>query len=386
MELTRIRSHLMVLYACAFLSQTCLGVISLATPILAYVLEASPLLVGFIGASSGATYAIMARVFGSASDRFSRKKLLFTGGIVQALSAALCFISPNPYQLAFARFVLSFGAALFWPLTTAHIGDLVGIEQLGQALMGFNVSWSLGTIVGPQLGGLLITWFSIRTPFLVALGVFFFIAMLLLLGTEANINRSYPKPHLNENENFVQNDSKAIPLLYTFLSAFASGTLSALFPFYATDLGVSADLIGFMFLLSGLTQTITVLLADTLQFKLGEGKMLLLSPFFLFCSLIMISLTSMIPILFVGFAIFGLGFGIAYSTALFRLMKGSGSRKGKTAGIFESTLGIGFFAGPFVGGALYQVGDTYPYFFCAFVSLSIMTFQLSMMLRRVRAN
>jgi len=363
-----------------------LSVAFIATPILAYMMEASPFLIGLIGASTGATYAAMTRVFASISDRFSRKKLLFTSEMVQALSMVVCFFSQDPYQLIFSRLVFAFGAALFWPLVIAYVGDLVEADQLGQALVGYNVSWSSATVIGPQLGGLLIVWFSIRTSFLVAFAVLLFTATLLFLGTKARIDKSRHVVHPTESEELVREDSRVFPLIHAFLVAFTAATLSAIFPAYATQLGVSADQIGLMFLLSGLTQTLTVLLANRLQSKLGEGIMLLLSSFLLICSLTMIGLILTVQLFFVSFAIFGLGQGMAYSTAIFSVLKGSGSRRGKAAGVFESTLGVGFFIGPLVGGVLYQLGGSYPYFFGAFLSLWIMISHLFMKLRRIRTN
>ncbi len=77
---------------------------------------------------------------------------------------------------------------------------------------------------------------------------------------------------------------------------------------------------------------------------------------------------------------------MAYSTAILLVLKGSGSRRGKAAGMFESILGVGFFTGPLVGGILYQVGGPYPYFVGATVSLSIITSQLISMLRYSHAK
>ena len=358
-------------------------------PILAYEMGASPFLIGLIGASGGMAYAAVTRVFGSASDRFSRKKLLFVAELVQAFSMVLCLVSRNPYQLIFARIVLSVGTALFWPLSEAYIGDLAGANQLDNALMNYNVSWSLATIIGPQLGGFLIAWFFIRAPFIGALALFFFIAMLLLLMTEVNINRSYNASHLNNDQKLSQHateDPKAFTLIYVFLFGFNSSILTALFPAYATRLGVSANLIGFMFLLSGLTQTLTFFLANKLRSKLGNGMMLLVSSFFIICSLTMIGLGSPMALFYLGFAIFGLGQGMAYSTAISLVLKRSASRRGKAAGLFESTLGFGSAVGPLVGGVFYQVSDAYPYFFGAFVSLSIMASQLLPIRRHDRAN
>ncbi|MFB0501809.1 MAG: MFS transporter [Candidatus Bathyarchaeia archaeon] len=384
--MSKSHSSLIVPYVSAFLTQLSLSVAFIATPILAYMMEASPFLIGLIGASAGATYAAMTRVFGSICDRFSRKKLLFASEVIQALSMMVCFFSQDPYQLILSRLVFAFGAALFWPLVIAYVGDLVEADHLGQALAGYNVSWSSATVIGPQLGGLLIVWFSIRTSFLVSFAVLFFTATLLLLGTKARIERSRHVVHLTKSEKLVRENSRVFPLIHAFLVAFTAATLSAIFPAYATQLGVPADQIGLMFLLSGLTQTLTVLLANRLQSKLGEGIMLLSSSFLLICSLTMIGLILTVQLFFVSFAIFGLGQGMAYSTAIFSVLKGSGSRRGKAAGVFESTLGVGFFIGPLVGGILYQLGGSYPYFFGAFLSLWIMISHLFMKLRRVRTN
>jgi len=383
MRLARVHSPLTMLYISVFLTQMCLGVVFLTTPILAIAMEASPFLIGLIGASGGATYAIMTRVFGPVSDRFSRKKMLFAAEVAQAFSMALCFFSKDPYQLMFGRLFLSVGAALFWPLAAAHVGDFVESDKLSQALAGYNVSWSSATIIGPQLGGVLITWFSTSTSFLVALAVFFFAGALLLSGTESKTDISHQTFDQNESDKPVLQSSKVFPLLYAFLVAFTSATLSALFPAYATQLGVPANVIGSMFLLSGLIQTLTIFSANRLQSKFREGVVLLSSSIFLVCSLTMIGMSLVIPAFFVGFAIFGLGQGMAYSTAIFLVLRESGSRRGKAAGVFESTLGVGFFTGPLVGGALYQVGGAYPYFFGAFISLFIMVFHLFMKLRSV---
>jgi len=386
MGLSQSHASLMVLYVSAFLTQMSLSVAFITTPILAYRMEASPFLIGLIGASGGATYAAMTRVFGSISDRFSRKKLLLTSEVIQALSMVICYFSQDPYQLILSRLVFALGAALFWPLVIAYVGDLVEAEQLGPALAGYNVSWISATVIGPQLGGLLIIWFPIRTSFLVAFAVLFFTSTLIFSGTKARIDKLRSLVHPAESEEPVQEDSTVFPLIHAFLVAFTAATLSAIFPAYATQLDVPADQIGLMFLLSGLTQTLTVLLASRLQPKLGEGTMLLSSSLLLICSLTMIGLILTVPLFLVGFTIFGLGQGLAYSTAIFSVLKGSGSRRGKAAGMFESTLGVGFFVGPLVGGILYQLGGSYPYFFGAVLSLWIMITHLVMKLKRVHTN
>jgi MFS family permease len=368
----------MMLFVYAFLNQMCLSVTLISLPILAYAMEASPLLIGLIGTGGGITYAVMTRIFGSILERFSRKKLFFVAELVQAFSMLICFASENPYELIFARFVLAGGCALFWPLIESCIADLSEPSRLGRDLMRFNVSWSLAAIVGPQLGGFLITWFFTKAPFLLSLVVLSFVSTLLLLpGIDAHVNGSSKMSKLINNHKLVpkKESSKFSPLTYVFLFGFNTAILSGIFPAYATQLGVSADLIGFMFLLSSLTQTLMFFSADKLQPKVGEQVILLTSAFLFFGSLTTIGMSPLEISFFWGFALFGIAQGMAYSMAMLLILKENGSRR-RAAALFESTLGVGFTIGPLAGGVLYQLGGGYPYLFGAVFSLSTAAVQL----------
>ncbi len=369
----------MMLFVYAFLNQMCLSVTLISLPILAYAMEASPLLIGLIGTGGGIAYAVMTRIFGSILEKISRRKLFFVAELVQAFSMLICFASENPYELIFARFVLAGGCALFWPLIESCIADLSGPNRLGRDLMRFNVSWSLAAIVGPQVGGLLITWFFTKAPFLLSLVVLSFVSTLLLLpGIDAQVNGSSKMSNLINDQKFVprKESSKYSPLTYVFLFGFNTAILSGIFPAYATQLGVSADLIGFMFLLSSLTQTLMFFSADKLQPKVGEQAILLTSAFLFFGSLTTIGMSALgISVFFWGFALFGIAQGMAYSMAMLLILKENGSRR-RAAALFESTLGVGFTIGPLVGGVLYQLGGGYPYLFGAVFSLSTAAVQL----------
>lgn len=367
--MSRTFSSLAMLNVSAFLVTLGVHAVSITVPILAYVMKASPFLIGLIGAFGGVSYAVLALFFGPISDRFSRRKLLFVGGVIQASAMLIFLTSQDLYQLILASFVFSIGTALYYPLSVAYVGDRTVQDQLGKALRNYNVSWSMATMIGPQLGGLLIAWFSVRTPFFIAFTVLLFAGALLLSTKETNVDRSFHEPHLNELVIPVQVNPKLLPLICVFVFTFNLAILYALFPAYATQLGVSADLIGSLFLLSGLFRTLTFFSAPVLQSKLSWRNILLLSSILFTFSSTILGLVSEMSLFFVAFTLIGISDGASYSTATMIILGGSGSRRGKAAGMMEGTLGLAFFVGPLVGGALYQIGGSCPYFFGAFLNL-----------------
>jgi MFS family permease len=374
-ELQLARFGSMILFLYAFLNQLCLSVTLIALPILAHSMEASPFLIGLIGAGGGISYAAMTRIFTRTFEEFSRTKLFLGAELVQAVSMLMCFVSENPYELILARFVLAAGSALFWPLIESYIADLSEPRRLGRDLMRFNVSWSVAAIVGPQLGGFLITWFFTKTVFLLSFFLLIFVSILLLLPrTDSSVTKSAQIFNMHNDQTLVltKESSKIAPLLYVFLFGFNTAILSGLFPAYATQLGISADLIGFMFLLSSFTQTLMFFSADKLQPKVGERVLLSVSSLLFFGALLIISMSASVTPLFFfcGFALFGVAQGMTYSTAMILILKENYSRR-RAAALFESTLGVGFTIGPLVGGILYQIGGEYPYLLSALYSLSI---------------
>ncbi len=119
--------------------------------------------------------AILVPTIGRFADIIGRKKLYVTGFIVFTLSSLFCGLVQNGGQLILMRFIQSVGGSLLLANSTAIVTDAFPKHELGRALGINGMVISVGSAIGPILGGALtaINWRL----------VFFFNVPLGIIGT-----------------------------------------------------------------------------------------------------------------------------------------------------------------------------------------------------------
>ena len=106
---------------------------------------------------------ILVPSIGRMGDMYGRKKLYVSGFAVFTLASLLCGFSQSGTQLLIFRLVQAVGGALMVANSTAIVADAFPKEELGKAL-GLNIMViSIAFIIGPILGGFLMSfgWRSI---------------------------------------------------------------------------------------------------------------------------------------------------------------------------------------------------------------------------------
>lgn len=106
---------------------------------------------------------ILVPSIGRISDMIGRKKLYVSGFAVFTGASLLCALSNTGMQLLVYRLVQGIGGALMIANSTAIVADAFPKKELGKAL-GINTMFiSAGSVVGPILGGFLVSigWRSI---------------------------------------------------------------------------------------------------------------------------------------------------------------------------------------------------------------------------------
>src|SRR5215467_7050018 len=107
---------------------------------------------------------------GKFGDQYGRKKI-FLGAVVLFTTASLCCgLANNIYLLIVLRAVQALGGGAFMPSATGIIADLFGAGR-DRALGLFSSIFPMGGIVGPVLGGVVVTYWSWRGIFLVNIPV-----------------------------------------------------------------------------------------------------------------------------------------------------------------------------------------------------------------------
>jgi DHA1 family tetracycline resistance protein-like MFS transporter len=106
---------------------------------------------------------VFAPVLGSLSDHFGRRKVILLSNFGLGLDYILMAMAPSLPWLFLGRVVSGITSSSI-PTATAYIADVTPPEQRAQKFGMLGVSFGIGFIVGPSIGGLLGS-ISLRAPF-----------------------------------------------------------------------------------------------------------------------------------------------------------------------------------------------------------------------------
>lgn len=121
--------------------------------------------------------------YGPISDRFGRKPPLYAGFLLYALGSLGCMLSSSLSMLMSMRFFQAIGACGGMVIGRAIIRDRCGPQEAARAFSLLMAIVSLGPILAPSIGGLIVTGFGWRGVFVfqVLFGLGLLIAMHVVL-------------------------------------------------------------------------------------------------------------------------------------------------------------------------------------------------------------
>lgn len=140
-------------------------------------------------------YAVLILSFGRLGDVFGRKKLFMLGMGIFTLASALCAAStlisqatgiPPAAALIGARVLQGVGGAMMMPQTLSLITVAFPPQQRGTAMGVWGSVVALGAVLGPIIGGWLVTNFAWEWVFLINVPV----GIIAILGTLAIVPES----------------------------------------------------------------------------------------------------------------------------------------------------------------------------------------------------
>lgn len=110
--------------------------------------------------------AIAMPVAGRVSDQLGRKTVFMASAVIFTTSSLLCGLSNSIYLLVGLRLIQSLGGGAFMPSATGIVADQFG-EDRDRAIGMFSSIFPLGALVGPVLGGVVISFWSWRGIFFI---------------------------------------------------------------------------------------------------------------------------------------------------------------------------------------------------------------------------
>lgn len=372
-------------YGISFTTSLVNGLVAPVVPLFSLRLGASPLELGLIGSVGAAVYVFCALLMGRLSDRVGRKIpilsfLLLFGGLNALYSFAML-----PVHIIALKLVEGLAWGMFWPSVEALIAD-ASAPDTARFAPKFNVVWSIGAVVGALLAAPWTLPGMERTLFRLLIGVAWAAGIIGLVLVKENprprsIDRSTvdnPGPPQERGLSLGVVFDLPVAWIGAFTYAFVSGTILALYPAYAKSLAVSGPLIAVAIFLYMAGKSVAFAYAykrPAFTARLASLQMLVIAlaaaPF---------ALTANFNLHLISAFISGFGAGMVYSYALVAALTRDPRRRGIYAGVFESSLGIGFLVGPVLGGAWAETLVTGPYLLCTMTAVA--TFLISLAVQR----
>jgi EmrB/QacA subfamily drug resistance transporter len=142
-------------------------VLNTALPTLAVKLGAGTSALQWITDAYTLCFAALLIPAGALGDRFGRRRSLVAGLIVYALGSFAAAFAGGAHTLILDRVVMGVGAAFVMPATLSILNSVFPISERAQAIAAWSAVAGVGIVLGPTLGGALLSHFFWGSVFLV---------------------------------------------------------------------------------------------------------------------------------------------------------------------------------------------------------------------------
>lgn len=187
---------------------------------------------------------IVSPIWGNLADRYGRKVMVLRSGFGMAIITGLMGAASNVWQLLILRLFNGMISG-FIPASIALVAATTPRSQIGYAMGLLQAGGVAGSILGPFIGGVLATWIGFREIFYIT-GLLLFMAALLVLFLVKEENKPNPKDH--PRGQFIQNYKRVLqtpyilPLFFIgFMIQFATLLSLPLISLYVQELMPTSD-------------------------------------------------------------------------------------------------------------------------------------------------
>jgi DHA1 family multidrug resistance protein-like MFS transporter len=237
-----------------FVASTATQARLLLVPLYAASTGASPAEVGLLFAAQAITQAVLSIPMGMLADRFGRRRVMIVALACGLAGAVLASIGGMPLLFVSQAFA-GVSAASTATVLLAAIAAAAPPERLGRAMGAQVLGQQMGLLVGPPLGGLLLSVSDARTAFLV-IGLLFVVAMpLAFFGIDPRRYLATDTPSFRSSIRLLAGAHGLFAAaVFTSIGTVMWGVQSAFLPLFAvSELRLDAAQIGLLLALQGTT-------------------------------------------------------------------------------------------------------------------------------------
>jgi EmrB/QacA subfamily drug resistance transporter len=159
------RTTALIIASALFMEQLDSTVLATALPTMARYFDVSPSHMSVALTSYILSLAVLIPASGHVADRFGARTVFSTAIVVFTLSSILCARAPSLPLLVSARLLQGAGGAMMIPVGRLVLLRSVDRADLVSAMSWFLVPGLIGPILGPPVGGLIVTYLDWRWIF-----------------------------------------------------------------------------------------------------------------------------------------------------------------------------------------------------------------------------
>ena len=303
---------------------------------------------------------IIVQIFsGAIAQLFDTRRALFFGFGTFALGCVACGLSPNPGVLFFSRAVQGLGAGFLTPIIMALIGEQVPEKNVGAAMGGLGVAYTVGVTLGPLLSGII----EVRQgwPFF-----FYFLAALAFMAGAFYWISSTPAGRSKEKGAAILD---ILPVLrqaflrpgvpYLSLAAFSLffayiGIMTFTADYLKSVIQLPSDQVGAVLSTTGFSGIIVSPLAGFLGDRFGRKRVFLAGTAVVLVSFVlMVTLPYSLTNCFISFLILGTGAATAWTSLNTMAVQISTSMRKPVTSVYNATKFTGYGIAPAILSMVY---------------------------------
>ena len=314
-------------------------------------------LVGQISAANSLVSLIASFIMGALSVRFSHKRLLMTGLLIRALSAATCAFSTS-YPVMLLFFSLNgLGAALIAPMTMSLTAEYLQNEDRASAIGWIILSMPASSIIGSLAINFIAGFGSWRLPFLAFILPLNILSLIFVI---IGVPSSQSQRSISGNngifkgftEIFTTKSALACLIGTVFSAASIGGFLVYQASFFRQRYLVSMDFASLMFIGSALCMALGSRIAGRFMRSIASRWLWALAMILGGASIVIALIIPNLWISLIMALIVNLQLGLAYTSANSLTLDQVPSFRGTIMSLFTAANSMGMTIGASLGGVI----------------------------------
>ncbi len=293
---------------------------------LVYELTQSPAFLGYVGFAAGLPSWFFTLYGGVVADRFSRRNLII---ITQSSMMILAFILAGlvfaglvqPWHIIVLAFMLGIANAFDAPARQAFVVELVGREDLSNAIALNSTLFNGGALIGPAVAGIVYAWVGSAWCFtingLTFVGVITALVLMRIVRPKNAARRLSAASQIGEGLDYLKSHRRVQALMLNMAMICLFGlSLVTLLPAWAVDiLGGDVKTNGALLSARGGGALIGALMIAALSRYHVKGKIWTAGSFVMPASILLFAGVRWLPLSLVAIAFFGWSFMVQANTS-----------------------------------------------------------------------